>query len=537
MGKCFSIPRYLEDRVVLNGTEIEISFIKKLIFEDLLSYTEIAKVLSDRVNSNIARPTITKICKHYGISISEDIKHKRNRRRAEKTAENLQKSFGVSNVFQLDSVKQKAAETKLDRYGDGSYTNKGKAAKTCLERYGMSNYSSTEECREKVRATNLAKYGTNTPAQNPAILEKMKNTCVEKFGVDNYWKSDEFRKAQQQKYFDKFPDLTATYKEIYQDPERLREYINALADKTTIGIAESFNISRASAYTLLAKNDLLDIVDVEHQTSHYEKEIAEYIGTDLCELNNRTALSGKEIDIYVPSKKLGIEVNGTYWHSNLFKAKSYHQEKSKLAEKAGIRLIHIWEYEWLDPVQQNKIKMMLDIALGRVQTRIYAKNCEIRQISNKEAKALNDKVHLQGHRDAKVTYGLFYNNELVQLMSFSQTRYNRNLKNSNSWEIIRGCPGSNNIVVGGVSKLFKHFIKEYDPQEVFSYCDFNKFDGKSYEAIGMEFIGYTAPDMKWLLNDGTVANRKPRHHSELKEQSKAQLFGAGSKKFLWKKEN
>ena len=434
MGKCFSIPKYLEDKIVLNGTEIEISFIKKLIFEDLLSYAEIAKVLSDRVNSNIARPTITKICKHYGISISEDIKHKRNRRRAEKTAENLQKSFGVSNVFQLDSVKQKAAETKLDRYGDDSYTNKGKAAKTCLERYGVSNYSSTEECREKVRATNLAKYGTNTPAQNPAILEKMKNTCVEKFGVDNYWKSDEFRKAQQQKYFDKFPDLTATYKEIYQDPERLRKYINALADKTTIGIAESFNISRASAYTLLAKNDLLDIVDVEHQASHYEKEIAEYIGADLCELNNRTALSGKEIDIYVPSKKLGIEVNGTYWHSNLFKAKSYHQEKSKLAEKAGIRLIHIWEYEWLDPIQQNKIKMMLDIALGRVQTRIYAKNCEIRQISNKEAKALNDKVHLQGHRDAKVTYGLFYNNELVQLMSFSQTRYNRNLNKSSDFQ-------------------------------------------------------------------------------------------------------
>ena len=64
-------------------------------------------------------------------------------------------------------------------------------------------------------------------------------------------------------------------------------------------------------------------------------------------------------------------------------------------------------------------------------------------------------------------------------MSFSKTKYNRNL-GENEWEIIRGCPGSNNIVVGGVSKLFKHFIEDYKPNKVFSYCDFNKFDGKSY---------------------------------------------------------
>ena len=112
---------------------------------------------------------------------------------------------------------------------------------------------------------------------------------------------------------------------------------------------------------------------------------------------------------------------------------------------------------------------------------------------------LNEKVHLQGHRNAQITYGLFYKNELVQLMSFSKTKYNRNLKEDNSWEIIRGCPGSNNIVVGGVSKLFNHFIKEHNPTRVFSYCDFNKFDGKSYNAIGMKFIGYTGNSLDLVI--------------------------------------
>ena len=178
--------------------------------------------------------------------------------------------------------------------------------------------------------------------------------------------------------------------------------------------------------------------------------------------------------------------------------------------------------------------MMLSIAISGPTKRIYARQCKIKQISNKEAAELNNKVHLQGHRNAQVTYGLFYNNALVQLMSFSKTKYNKNLKTDGSWEIIRGCPGSNNIVVGGVSKLFKHFIRDYKPKEIFSYCDFNKFDGKSYEKLGMKFIGYTGPDMKWVLPGGLVVNRLPHKHNELKAQARGKIFGAGSKKYLYK---
>ena len=102
------------------------------------------------------------------------------------------------------------------------------------------------------------------------------------------------------------------------------------------------------------------------------------------------------------------------------------------------------------------------------------------------------------------------------------------------WEIIRGCPGSNNIVVGGVSKLFKHFIRENNPQQIFSYCDFNKFDGIGYESIGMKFIGYTGPDKTWLIK-GIAQKRSASHYQEYKKEADAIIWGAGSKRYLWSK--
>ena len=169
------------------------------------------------------------------------------------------------------------------------------------------------------------------------------------------------------------------------------------------------------------------------------------------------------------------------------------------------------------------------IACGKVKERIFARNCEIRVIKNDAAKELNEKVHLQGHRNAKVTYGLFYNNELVQLMSFSK----RKNGGDGDWEIIRGCPGSNNIVVGGVSKLFKHFVDDYHPTSVFSYCDYNKFNGKSYEELGMEYVGSTGPDLTYIIK-GKAYKRQYSNYANIKDKIDYRIWGAGSKKYLLK---
>ena len=282
--------------------------------------------------------------------------------------------------------------------------------------------------------------------------------------------------------------------------------------------------------------------DIEHVRSHPQEEVFNYLQSiykGVIIKNSRKVIPPQEIDIYLPDRNIGIEFNGTFWHSNLNDRidRKYHYNKSIKAREQGIRLIQIYEYEWNNDLTREKLKSMLRIACGTPSTKIYARQCQIKEITNKEAKPFNELHHLQGHRNAQVTYGLYHKDTLVQLMSFSRTKYNRNLKDENSWEIIRGCPGSNNIVVGGVSKLFKHFIKDYNPTSVFSYCDFNKFDGRGYEAIGMQFIGYTGPDMKWVMPDYSVHSREPKLHKQLKEESIGQIWGAGSLKYLWEDKN
>ena len=410
--------------------------------------------------------------------------------------------YGVSTATQLQETKDKIKQTKLERYGDANYNNLEKNRLTKAVKYNNENYNN----RSKYKETMLDKYGVN----NGFKLNVTKENKVDHI-VNNH-------------------NYTDTFRGLFSDRDKAIEY---LKDKklSYFDLADIFN---APYYTVQAWATKLDIRDYISHTfegkSRYEDEIEEFLislGVTNIEKHNRTVLDGQEIDLYLPDINLGIECNGTYWHSDIYLPHEYHFNKSIKAASKGVRLIHIFQYEWDDAKQKEKIKSLLKIALGKVVDKIYARKCEVRKISNKEASILNNLVHLQNHRNAQVTYGLFYNNILVQLMSFSKHK-------KYQWEIIRGCPGSNNIVIGGVSKLFKAFLKDYNPDQVFSYCDFNKFDGKSYEELGMKFIGYTGPDMKYIIK-GKVLNRQPSKYKEIKSQVEARIFGAGSKKYLWEK--
>ena len=269
-----------------------------------------------------------------------------------------------------------------------------------------------------------------------------------------------------------------------------------------------------------------------------EKEVKEFLislGFNPC--SSKKVISPYEIDLYIKEKNFAIEYNGTFWHSSENKDKLYHYHKTMACEKAGIRLFHIYEWEWRNPVKQEIIKSVLSILLGKTPHRIYARQCTVEEVDQKIYREFCEENHLQGYRKAKLVYGLYKDGKLWQLMSFDQPQ-KRGGKIEYQWEIVRGCPGSNNVVVGGVSKLWRHFLKEQNPDSVMSYCDANKFDGKSYGEIGMQQVSFQKPNV-WYIDRKTgkvtqwLYRNKEKRDYQL--QNSLQVYGVGNKVFVWRK--
>lgn len=230
--------------------------------------------------------------------------------------------------------------------------------------------------------------------------------------------------------------------------------------------------------------------------SNIEKEILTFIKTlthcDIIE-NDRTILDGKEIDIYIPELKIGIEVNGLVWHSEKFETdKLYHLNKTIKANEKGVRLIHIFEDEWnlQRNICESRLKSIFNVSLSK----IYARKCEIREVDFKTSKEFLIKNHIQGPTIDKYRFGLYYNDELVSLITFGKLRLNLGSKNQqNTYELIRFCNKLNTSVLGGASKLLVYFIKKYQPSEIISYADRRWSIGKLYENLNFQLYNISTP--------------------------------------------
>lgn len=226
------------------------------------------------------------------------------------------------------------------------------------------------------------------------------------------------------------------------------------------------------------------------------KETIEKLGFQ-CMSNCRDILpSGKEIDIYIPSKKIAIEFDGLYWHNELNKDKKYHLNKTIECEQLGIRLVHIFEDEWID--KKEILLSMLKNFLGITEHKIYARKCHIKTVNIDEATTFLNENHLQGTCPSTIKYGLYYQEELVSLMTFGRTRHF--IGNCNhEYELLRFCNKRNYSIVGAASKLFKHFVKVHTPKSVVSYADRRWSKGKLYDSLGFKLYNKSEPNYYYVI--------------------------------------
>ena len=260
-------------------------------------------------------------------------------------------------------------------------------------------------------------------------------------------------------------------------------------------------------------------LDVAHNGSKEELEIKEFISRVVGgEATKEKILNGKEIDIYYPSLNLGIEYNGSKFHATLGAAfenkhKLYHQDKFLLAKEKEIHLINIFDVDWAN--NQDKVKMYLR-SLVVPQKRLFARKCEVKEISRELAVNFTDEYHIQGSvsRLMKINYGLFFNDELYAVMSFGKLRLSKT--DDGQYELHRYCVKDGYTILGGAEKLLKHFEKDYSPKYIRSYSDNDYFKGGIYERLGFENAGQCTPRYYWFLN-GVELRREACQLKRLKE--------------------
>ena len=285
-----------------------------------------------------------------------------------------------------------------------------------------------------------------------------------------------------------------------------------------------------------------------------EKEIEDYVKSFgvKTETKIRGVLSNnKEIDILMPELNIGIEYNGLKWHSDEFKDKNYHLNKTEECKKLGIRLVHIFEDEWIN--KKEIIKSIIRNIIGKTENKIYARKCIIQNVNDNEKKEFLEKNHIQGNVNSQINLGLYHDGELVSLMCIGKPRINLGRKTSleDEYELLRFCNKLNTNIVGGASKLFKYFITNYSPTLITSYCDYRWSIGNMYEALGFTLSHHSQPNYYYIIGNNRK-NRFKYRKSELikegfdpeksekeimEERGIHRIYDCGSLVYIWKNED
>jgi hypothetical protein len=383
--------------------------------------------------------------------------------------------------------------------------------------------------KERRRITNIERYGFENPMKSDKVKLNHKKSIINKYGVDNISKSMDVKikkeKSMIDKYGVKFNSQREEVKEVisnkmtlYNIENNTNRHINHWIDKLgelnlefvlkeLNSIVEikcpigdhSFKIHKTTFNDRISNNTPICTVcnPVGDFSSHKENDLFNWLSGVYKGEIIQSYRDGLEIDIYLPDLKIGFEFNGLYWHSEKYKEKNYHKYKTDYFLDRGIRVIHIWEDDW--DLKCDIVKSQITNILG-MSNRVFARKCEIFEIEDVKIfrNFLNDN-HIQGYVSSKIKIGLFYEGELVSLMSFDKFEGRKKMGES-EWNLNRFCNKIGYSVVGGFSKLLNFFVNRYTPKRITSYSDSSWSLGDLY--ISNKFIMYSdiLPDYKYVTD-------------------------------------
>jgi len=471
-------------------------------------------------------------------------------------------------------IKEVKVSKSMEKYGTKtpaeSQEVKNKIINTNLERYGGNSPMSDAEVMDRSKKTLYKNHGVINPAFSKDILIKrissfkksdFKNTYSKtsliRYGVDHPWKRDTIHRMSiessnsiRQKNAIETANgrLGDEYVLISSFNEDLMIKFNILCEKC----GGTFIISRSDLYRRSKTNSEICTIcnPISGPISGQELSLYNFIksiyGGDVLQ-NSRKLISPYEVDIFIPEFNLGIEYNGLYWHSSEYRTKDYHFNKFKVAEDNSIKLIQVWEDDWIH--KQDIIKSIILNNLNK-SNRIWARKCSISIIDYKTSKKFLDENHLQGDCKSSIRIGLLFDGELVSIMTFSKPRISVGSKSyeDGSYELTRFCNKNNISVVGGASKLLSFFIKTYSPSKILTYSDNSISNGNLYKKLNFEFLGESSVGY-WYVIDKIRTHRfnwrksklvklgydrKKSENDIMMEMGHKKIYNSGNKKWILK---
>lgn len=243
------------------------------------------------------------------------------------------------------------------------------------------------------------------------------------------------------------------------------------------------------------------------EISKQQTAIYDFVSTYCdAQYNNRDIIAPLELDIWVPSKRLGLELHGIYHHSaNTNERDSFlkyrNQQKALAAHKSGIKLVQIFSDEWetSEAIWQSIIRTHLGVS-----TTLYARKTNLVQLPLPDEKAFFTANHLRGYAPSTACYALAIDGDPLIAMSF--------VHRHNYWEIQRFATKLNHVIVGGKTKLYKHFLRKHTPQAVLTYADLRYSAYYCYCGLGLTCTGHTKPGYRYIKQNVSLSRQQCQKH-------------------------
>ena len=287
-----------------------------------------------------------------------------------KTKDICQEKYGGMGASSPE-IRRRMAKTSQERYGVDNpilaEESRRKSKAAILEKYGGFGNAS-EKMRKTYKATMIERYGVENIMQNKEHLEKMQQNNLRKYGVKSTWQLPHAIQSHveyhHQMTYKNHPDIIGHDENgnwICKCPHP--DTCNKCQEKQ-FAIDKLLYRGRKKDGTeicpvLLPKGE----ANIKNTTIElFVQKILEDCNIEF-ETSNRKVIVPKELDIYIPSKNIAIEVNGLYWHNIDHKAKEDHLTKYQMCKTKNVRLISIWEdWQKLCPVLvEDIIKKSLGI--------------------------------------------------------------------------------------------------------------------------------------------------------------------------------